>query len=197
MLISNPVQDLDPNDISLKSNEKLLSGHQTLMTEHQGSLRKVYKIWEKYKYYNFAIPGTYIMCHHKVSINLKFEGSSWKIDFRKYLMRYDAHLQSHPRSWPKWYIYPKNWNPMKTIQVIIQTPTADGRTNRLTDGRTDGGTNRVNPVYPPQLLCRGYNNNNLMVTEHLSFCHFVIQDKVSFICFYSIFVTKTHQDVRQ
>ena len=83
---------------------------------------------------------------------------------------------------------PKKWNPMKTIQVIIQTPTADGRTDRLMDGRTDRGTNRVNPVYPPQLLCGGYNDNNLMVTEHLSFCHFVIQDKVSFICFYSFFL---------
>ena len=30
-----------------------------------------------------------------------------------YLMRYDTHLQSHPRSWPKWYIYHKKWNPME------------------------------------------------------------------------------------
>ena len=85
------------------------------------------------------------MCPYEVSLNIKFEGSSWTINFRNakmlnshdqplyaYLMRYDAHIQSHPRSSPKWYIYQKHWNPMKRIQVIIQTPTAD----RWTDGRT-------------------------------------------------------------
>ena len=40
-------------------------------------------------------------------------------------MRYDAHIQSHPRSSPKWYIYQKNLNPLTRIQVIIWTPTAD------------------------------------------------------------------------
>ena len=59
-----------------------------------------------------------------------------------YLMRYDAHIESHPRSSPKWYMCQKNWNLMKRIQVIIRAPTADGRT----DGQTDGRTNRVNGI---------------------------------------------------
>ena len=57
-------------------------------------------------------------------------------------------------------------NPLKRIRVIIRTPThgrTDGRTDRQTDRQTDGRTNRVNPVYPPQLCCGGYND------KHLSF----------------------------
>ena len=48
-----------------------------------------------------------------------------------YLMRFDAHLQSHPRSWPKWYLYRKKWNPMKTIQVIFRTPSTHDRAPRF------------------------------------------------------------------
>ena len=40
------------------------------------------KIPEKYKYWNSAQHGTIIMWTHKVSLNIKFEGSSWTIDFR-------------------------------------------------------------------------------------------------------------------
>ena len=47
------------------------------MTEHPGSLRKRKKFR---KNTNIEIQQTYIMCPHKVSINIKFEGSSWKID---------------------------------------------------------------------------------------------------------------------
>ena len=53
------------------------------MTEHPGSLRKTLKKIGKNT--NIEIqqnPGLYIMCAHKVSLNIKFEGSSWKIDFR-------------------------------------------------------------------------------------------------------------------
>ena len=50
------------------------------MTEHKASLRKAYKIREKYKYWNAAKSGTYIMCVHEVSLYIKFEGSSWKMD---------------------------------------------------------------------------------------------------------------------
>ena len=82
------------------------------------------------------------MCPHKFSLNIKFKVSSWAIDFRSarkshdqplcaYLMRHDAHLQSHSRSWTKWYIYRKNWNPMKTIQVIIRTPSTHERAPRF------------------------------------------------------------------
>ena len=49
----------------------------------------------------------------------------------------------------------KKLNPLKRIRVIIRTPT-HGRTDRRTDGRT----NRVNPVYPPKLRFGGYNNWN-------------------------------------
>ena len=47
-----------------------------------------------------------------------------------YWMRYDADIQSHPRSWPKWNdIYTKyHWNPMKTVQVIIRTTNTRART---------------------------------------------------------------------
>ena len=55
-----------------------------------------------------------------------------------YLMRYDAHIQSPPRSWPKLHIPNKSWNPMKRIQVIIWTSTVDGRTDGQTDRQTDG-----------------------------------------------------------
>ena len=88
MLIFIPIQDIHPNDTIAEKIEiwwkefKLSSGHQALMTEHPGSLRKVQKIWKKYKYWKSAKPGTYIMCPHKVSWNIKFEGSRWKIDFR-------------------------------------------------------------------------------------------------------------------
>ena len=51
------------------------------MTKHPGSLRKVSKIGEKYKYWNSAEPGTDIMCPYKVSLDIKFEGSSLKNDF--------------------------------------------------------------------------------------------------------------------
>ena len=79
-----------------------------------------------------------------------------------YLMRYAAHIQSHPRSLPKWYITEKNWNPMKRIQVIIRTPTADRQTDGRTDRWTDGQMDRVNPVYHPQLRCKGYKNCSRM-----------------------------------
>ena len=44
-----------------------------------------------------------------------------------YLMRYNAHLQSHPRPWPKWYIYHTNWKPMKIIQIIVRTASTHDR----------------------------------------------------------------------
>ena len=42
----------------------------------------------------------------------------------------------------------KNWNPMKRFQVIIRTPTADGR--------TDGRTGWIQ--YTPQLRYEGHEN---------------------------------------
>ena len=54
------------------------------------------------------------------------------------------------------YVKKKKLNPLKRIRVIIRTPT-HGRTDGRTDRQTDGRTNRVNPVYPPQLRCGGYN----------------------------------------
>ena len=48
-----------------------------------------------------------------------------------YSMRYDAHFQSHPISWSKWYLCKKIWNPMKTIQVIIRTPSTHDWTPRF------------------------------------------------------------------
>ena len=44
--------------------------------------KSVKKIQEKYQYWHLAKPGTYIMCPYTVSIDIKFEGSSWKIDFK-------------------------------------------------------------------------------------------------------------------
>ena len=64
-------------------------------------------------------------------------------------MGYDAQTQSHPRSSPKWYINRQNWNPMKIIQVIIRTPTADGRTDRRTQIRKEGI--QCKPPPPPPL----------------------------------------------
>ena len=57
---------------------------QTPSTHHQAPrfIKKSVKIQEKYKYLNSAKPQTNIMFPHKVSLNVKFEGSSWKIDFR-------------------------------------------------------------------------------------------------------------------
>ena len=94
--------------------------------------------------WKFSETGTYIMCPHMVSVNVKFEGSSRKIDVRNakmpkshyqplcaYLMRYDAYLQSHPRSSPKRYINQKSWNPVKTIQVIVLTPSPQDRAPRF------------------------------------------------------------------
>ena len=72
-----------PNIIEIHWKQlKLSSGHQILMSEHPGSLTKVQKIREKYKYWNSAKLGTYIMYPHKVSYHAMFEGSSWTIYFR-------------------------------------------------------------------------------------------------------------------
>ena len=101
MLVFNPIQDLDPNDSYTK---KLSSGHQTLMTEHPSSLRKVWKIGEKYKYWNSANPGLILQ---KLISGMPNTPKSHDQSFCAYLMRYDAHLQSHLRSWPKWYLYQK------------------------------------------------------------------------------------------
>ena len=49
-----------------------------------------------------------------------------------YLMRHDAHLQSHPRSWPKWYIYPKKLKSDEKNQSFH--PDTDGRTNNFIVG---------------------------------------------------------------
>ena len=94
---------------------KLSSGHQALMTEHPGSLSLK------------ALAG-------KLTSGMPKMPKSHDKPLYAYLMRYEAHIQSHPRSSPKWYICQKNWNPMKRIQVIIRTPKADD----LTDGQTDG-----------------------------------------------------------
>ena len=51
--------------------------------------------------------------------------------FCAHLMRHDAHIQSHPRSSPKWYICQKNWNPMKTIEFIVRTPSTCDRAPRI------------------------------------------------------------------
>ena len=40
-------------------------------------INKSVKHGGKYKYWNI-----YITCPYKVSLNIEFEGSSWKIDFR-------------------------------------------------------------------------------------------------------------------
>ena len=112
--------------------------------------KRVKNSGKKNKYWNSAKPGTYIMCPHKVSLNIKFEGSSWKIDWKKwpaimrihmYLMRYDAHIQSHPRSSLKWYIYTEEirWKE-------LEFKTADGRTD-------EQGESSIPP--PPS---GGYNN---------------------------------------
>ena len=109
------------------------------------------------------------MCPHKVS-SIKFEGSSWKIDFRNakmpkshdqplcaYLMRYDGHIQSHPRSSPKWCIYQKNLNPVKRIRYHLDTD--GGQMDGWTDGRTNRqGESSIPPPPPPQLLCGRYND---------------------------------------
>ena len=145
MLILNPIQDTDPRDTYVKKSRKAKKFGKNRNIEIQQN------------------PGL-ISC---VSLNIKFEGSSWEIDFRNakkshdqplctYLMRYDAHLQSHPRYWPKGYLCKKNWNPMKRIQVVIRTPTADGGTDGRTDRRTDRQTGWIQYT-PPQLRCAGYN----------------------------------------
>ena len=99
----------------------------------------------KYKYWNSAEPGTYIMCPYKISVNIwnTLKALAWKMTYshnqplRAYLMRYDAHIQSHLRSSPKWYIY---WKKLKYDEKNSSYhPDTDG-------GRTDGRTNRVNPV---------------------------------------------------
>ena len=67
-----------PNIIGIHSKQvKLSSGHQTLMSEHPGSLRKAKKNREKYKYWNSAKPRTYIMFPPELSKHTKFEGSNW------------------------------------------------------------------------------------------------------------------------
>ena len=48
-----------------------------------------------------------------------------------YLIRYDAHFKSHSRSWPNWYLHKKNWNPMKSIQVIVRTPSTHDQAPRF------------------------------------------------------------------
>ena len=120
------------------------------------------------------------MCPHKVSLTIKFEGSSWKKltsgmpkmpmsddqPLCAYLMRYDAHIQSHPRASPKWCIYQKNLNLVKRIEVIIQTPTADGRMDGRTEGQMDGRTEWIQYT-PPQLRCGGYNEPILLKIHHI------------------------------
>ena len=64
-----------------------------------------------------------------------------------YLMRHDGHIQSHPRSSPKSYIYQKNEIQWKEVMLSSgHRWRLDGRTDGQTDGQTDGEMNRVNPV---------------------------------------------------
>ena len=151
MPIFNPIQDLDPSGTytkKMKSNEN--NSSYCPDTKHSWpstQVKKRVKNLGKYKYWISAKPGTYTKCPYKVSLNIKFVGSSQEIDLRDaknthhrslctYVMRYDAYIQSRPRSSPKWYIYHKKWNLVKRIQVIIRTPTVDGRTDGQKDGRT-------------------------------------------------------------
>ena len=132
-------------------------------------IKKSVKKSEKHKYWNSAKPGTHIMCSHKVSLHIKFEGSSWKIDFRNAknakvtwpaIMRAhiwwgtpDARSYSIPSKISTQVMHiSKNWNPMKRIQVIIRTPPADGRTDGQTVGRTDW---HVESSIPPNFVARG------------------------------------------
>ena len=60
------------------------------------------------------------MCSHKVSVNVKFEGSTGKIDFRNaknVSVTWPAIMRIFNEVW-----YP-SWNPMKTVQVIVRTPS--------------------------------------------------------------------------
>ena len=153
-------------------------------TKHSWPSTQVH--WEKRKkigkiqVLKFSKTVTYLICPHKVFWISSLKALPEKLTsgmpkmlkshdqpLCAYLMRYDAHIPSHSRSSPKRYIYWKNWNLMKRIQVIIRTPTADGRTDghlwriwsqllwsKLHRRRT------VNPVYPPpQLHCGGYDES--------------------------------------
>ena len=75
---------------SNKKQFKLLSGQQVLMTEHPDSLRKAQKIQERYKYWNSAKPGTYIMCPHKVFI-ISCLKENWLQECQKCL----SHMTNH------------------------------------------------------------------------------------------------------
>ena len=76
-----------------------------------------------------------------------------------YLMRYDAHIQSDPRSLPNWCMYQKKLKSGEK-NSSYHPDTDGGRTDRQTNGRTDRWTDRVNPVYLPQLRCGGYNKQS-------------------------------------
>ena len=88
MHIFNPIQDLDPSDTYSKKWNQMKTIHiivRTSTTHHRTPRfikESVKKTQEKYKYWNSAEPGTYIMWPHKASLNFKFEGSNWKIDPR-------------------------------------------------------------------------------------------------------------------
>ena len=89
-------------------------------------IKKSVKNWEKYKYWNSANPETYTLCPHKVSLNVKFEGSSWKTEGRMLIFNLIQDL--HPSD----AYTEKNWNPMKRTKVIIRTSRVDGRTEGQT-----------------------------------------------------------------
>ena len=108
------------------------------------------------------------MCPHKVSLNIKFEGSNWKNDSRNakklpkshdqllcaYWMRYDAHIQSHPRSSPKWYIYRQKLKSDEKNSSYHPDIDGDGQTDGRTHEQGESST-QTPPPPPPQLRCGG------------------------------------------
>ena len=122
-------------------------------------IKKSVKNREKYKYWNSAKSGTYIMCQHNIrplwlsslkSLAWKLTSGMPKMSKSDDQPLCGAHIQSHPRCSPKWYIYQIK---LKSDEKnsSYHPDTDGGRTDGRTDWRTDGRTGWIQ--YTP-LRCR-------------------------------------------
>ena len=150
MLIFSPITDPDQNDIYTKYHQNPLKTIKvivwTLNTHEQAPrfIKKSEKYWGEYKYWNSAESWTYISYPYRVSFNIKFEGSSLKNDFRNtknVYVTWSAIMHIFDEVWcpssispkilTKVILMPKNWNPIKSIQVIVRTPSTHERAPRF------------------------------------------------------------------
>ena len=152
-LIFNPMKDLDPKDTYTKTFWNPIKKNLSYRPDtkqswaHNWFIRKCAKkinthngIWQNPQLIS-RVPLRFLNTPSLKALTEKFTSGMPKMSkshdrpLCTYLTRYDTHIQSHPRSWPEWYIY---WKKLKSDEknLSYHPDTYSGRTEGWTDGRT-------------------------------------------------------------